>query len=390
MKPLTLALLLVNTAVINASVGDQLPEFQQCLVDCDHTFHCDSSNIFEKIEMQRLASDEGKYLNNAKRNRAQFLRDDFDKVGDVNFLSRTLFRWTCQADCDYKCQQIISKQRQQQGDPMVKFHGKWPFVRVLGITEFASTVFSIGNFMVNWKNLDKILKQRNKNKKYNQDLSCMYNQYLLLLFVSLVGWTFSTIFHIRDNAITETLDYYGAALIIICNFNAVAIRYFELFKHERRLFRRLFQLLLGAIWIGHMIRLKVNWNYDYNAVFNMIFGVLAMALWCLLSLRTNAKYNSNYVVYNNSIQLLPFETKILTKLNYLGFRVSKSKFIPLIPIALNLCIIIGIGFELFEFKPWHSLVDAHALWHLVTIFPPIFWYDWNIWDLELYNIKISY
>lgn len=390
MKPSTLALLLVNAAVISASVGDQLPEFQQCLVDCDHIFHCDSSNIFEKIEKQRLASDEGRYLNNVKRNDAQFLKDDFDKAGDVNFLSRTLFQWSCQADCDYKCQQIISKQRQEHGDPMVKFHGKWPFVRVLGITEFASTVFSIGNFMVNWKNLDKILKQRNKNKKYDQDLSCMYNQYLLLLFVSLVGWTFSTIFHIRDNAITETLDYYGAALIIICNFNAVAIRYFELFKHERILFRVLFQVILGVIWVGHMIRLKVNWNYDYNAVFNMIFGVLAMVLWCLLSFRTNAKYNSNYVVYNNSIQLLPFETKILTKLNYLGFRVSKSRFIPLIPIALNLCLIIGIGFELFEFNPWLSLVDAHALWHLVTIFPPIFWYDWNIWDLELYNIKISY
>jgi hypothetical protein len=29
---------------------------------------------------------------------------------------------------------------------------------------------------------------------------------------------------------------------------------------------------------------------------------------------------------------------------------------------------------LFDFPPWWGAVDAHSLWHLMTVFPTLWWY----------------
>ena len=51
---------------------------------------------------------------------------------------------------------------------------------------------------------------------------------------------------------------------------------------------------------------------------------------------------------------------------------SLSSLIPLIPIFNNVMLLLGISLELNDFPPVARLVDAHALWHLVTIFPALF------------------
>jgi hypothetical protein len=42
-----------------------------------------------------------------------------------------------------------------------------------------------------------------------------------------------------------------------------------------------------------------------------------------------------------------------------------------------------MSLEIFDFAPFFfDLVDAHSLWHLVTIVPVYMgWYDWWIWDV---------
>jgi hypothetical protein len=37
-------------------------------------------------------------------------------------------------------------------------------------------------------------------------------------------------------------------------------------------------------------------------------------------------------------------------------------------------IILAMSLELFDFPPWWGMLDAHALWHLGTVGPTIWWY----------------
>ena len=355
-------ILLLLVQITIASLGDHLPEFIKCNSECYN------------IECSR------------NRNMAlggSFTEDDLSKFS-VSFPFKQLFGWDCQSDCDYKCQQLITNLRTANDLPVVKFNGKWAFLRVFGITELMSVIFSGMNFYINFHCFKKIKLQYNKNRNSPYGADVMLKQYLYLLGVSLAGWVFSILFHIRDYPLTETLDYFGALLIILANFYVITVRYFQLFMPENK--RKLQMTQIGAVTIYcfHLFKLSLNWNYSYNVFFNSVIGLSAMCLWMFTSFGTYTVYRNNYYLFNNSIQLLPFETKILMKLNYL--RLSKSRLIPLIPIGLNLFIIFAMGFEIYDFKPILKLVDAHSLWHLLTFFPPIIWYDWNIWDLELFKL----
>lgn len=389
---------LAGLLVVVASQGDRSTEFTECLSQCITLMSCDRTNIFEEISKQRFSQEE-KDANaefaqeqpyNLKKREIppsfKYTFEDFNNNYRISPIFQLIFQWDCKLDCNYKCQQFVSNNREINDLPMVQFYGKWPFKRIWGFTEFFLSIFSIGNLYVNWVNLPKILQQYLKNKKHNLELATMYQQYLILLIISVIGWLFSTLFHIRDNAVSETLDYFGAASIIMANFNAITIRYFELFKQDQQATRNYFQFGLVCIWILHITKLKLNWDYNYNTVFNLVFGASSIILWMVHSYNTIKLYCENDHIYNNSIQLLPFETKILTKLNYIGI-ISKTKYIPYIPIFLNLWLIFGISFEILDFEPWKRLIDGHAIWHLITIIPSIIWFDWNIWDLEMFTIS---
>lgn len=62
-----------------------------------------------------------------------------------------------------------------QGLGMVQFYGKWPFVRVLGVQEFFSMIFSLPNLYVNYKNIRPIFRQYCRNS--DLELQIMHGQY---------------------------------------------------------------------------------------------------------------------------------------------------------------------------------------------------------------------
>lgn len=270
---------------------------------------------------------------------------------------------------------------------MVQFYGKWPFKRILGITEFFSSVFSVANFYVNYRNYYKIKRQYRIAAHKDDDRSTMLRQYLVLLFVSMFGWFCSTVFHIRDRPITETLDYVGAGAIIAANFNAIFVRKFGLYRLEKTRALVIFQTLLCGVLLVHYAKLYFSWDYSYNMRFNVAVGLSALVLWILHSALVQRRYLRRPHYYNNSIHLLPYETRILNKLNFVGL--SKTKYIPLIPVALNLALVAAASLEMVDFDPIAGLVDAHLLWHFCTIFPPIVWYDWNLWDLEMASLQVK-
>ncbi|KAM9894223.1 hypothetical protein OXX69_011434 [Metschnikowia pulcherrima] len=82
----------------------------------------------------------------------------------------------------------------------------------------------------------------------------------------------------------------------------------------------------------------------------------------------------------------------LTHLNYVqtkqvlmqSFFAKSSKLFSLYPLVLCGIVILGMSLEIFDFPPiLGDLVDAHSLWHLVTVFPALFgWYDWMLWDIN--------
>lgn len=338
-----------------ASIGDSLPQFRSCLSDC-RTSDCSTSRASSKYQQD-----------------------------SINPLAAQLFQWDCNLDCDYKCQQLITRERKSSGLPVVQFHGKWPFKRIFGVTEIFSTIFSLGNLIVNYRNFNKIRRARRYASLRDPAKAKMLSQYSLLLSISIIGWVFSTVFHMRDLPETETLDYLGAGAIIVANFNAIVIRKFGLFRPENNLKRVFFQTCLCIVLVLHYTRLYRSWDYSYNMKFNVALGMLSLLLWIFHAFDVRRLYLRRPHFYNNSIQLLPYETKILAKLNYLGL--SKTKNIPLIPVLLNIFLICAIGFEVLDFEPWFLLMDGHSLWHLCTIFPPIVWFDWNIWDLEMSGLQ---
>ncbi|OBA21347.1 Per1-like protein [Metschnikowia bicuspidata var. bicuspidata NRRL YB-4993] len=344
-------LLLLVAPLAHASIGDRLPEFALCVKDCE-------------AETCSTSSPSLKYLQDS-----------------VNPLSAILFAWDCPLDCNYKCQQKVTRIRQNAGLDVVQFYGKWPFRRVLGVTELFSTVFSMANLYVNYGNLPRLLRHYRANKSTHPEKACMLFQYLVLLVVSIAGWTGSSVFHIRDFPATEALDYLGASAMSVANFNAIFVRYFGLFRHERRRVRRLVHIVLTIVLLGHYLKFFTQWNYTYNMQFNVFFGLAALSLWILHSLDVNRKYRKNAHIYSNSMHLLPHETRILAHLNHVGL--SRSRYVPLVPVGLNLYILLALLLEMVDFEPWFLLIDAHSLWHLCTIIPPIIWYDWNVWDLEL-------
>lgn len=377
---LILALVFLNH--VDASIGDNLPDYVACTQSCNILLQCPASPKSHQFGLLRLPT---------------YSLDDFRQNYELNFLSRVLFHWDCALNCRYKCMRFVTEERLSAGLPVVQFYGKWPFWRVFGITELFSTLFSLANLYANYHNIPRIYHQYLQNrdasvhngtgKSANEGFSTMYIQYLILLAVSCVGWTFSSIFHIRDTALTETLDYIGAIGIILCNFNVICVRYFELFLPRNLQRRVIFQLLLALAYVVHIGRMLTFWDYDYNVKFNLCFGVTALVLWLLHSRERRSTYSKNYHVYNNSMQLLPYETRILSKLEYVALPVSKSKLIPLLPVYLNALLLFGMALELIDFVPIGLLIDAHSLWHLFTIFPALIWFDWNIWDMELLRVS---
>lgn len=364
MKSLVLVYLGFVFSLVVASVGDGLPEFQNCLYKCSLLMNCEE----DVSSVNNYISDETEYTK---------------EFFEISFPLNPLFHvfWSCKSDCNYKCQQIITALRLKSGSNMEQFYGKWPFFRVFGIQEFYSSIFSLGNLYINYLNLFIVMVQYNKNKKLqNKKYANITKQYLWAILGSLVGWTFSTIYHVRDTPLTESLDYFGAFFIVLLNFNAISYRFLKIYNCSDSI-QNLWKLALLLTYICHFIKLSIHWDYKYNIIVNSTFGMAGTIMWFIHSYNICKLYNRNKLSYKNSIQLLPFETKILSKLRFIN-----SSWIPLIPVFLNAWLLFGVSFEFYDFAPINQLIDGHALWHLATILPSIVWYDWNVWDIELLKV----
>lgn len=248
-----------------------------------------------------------------------------------------LLLWNCASECDYTCQHIITTRRVNKGQPVVQFHGKWPFYRFLGLQEPFSVLCSLGNLWAHLRGLGAIRAQ----------VPTAYTLrpfYIWFAGVGIASWVFSTIFHARDYQLTEELDYFAAGASVLYGMYYAPIRIFRLDRPtpRRRSVLRAWTLLCVMLYTMHVGYLKgIHWDYTYNMAANVAVGIVQNALWTCFSIHRYRKEKRLWATWP-------------------GLVVAWITF--------------AMSMELFDFPPWYGSIDAHSLWHLMTIAPTLLWY----------------
>jgi post-GPI attachment to proteins factor 3 len=221
--------------------------------------------------------------------------------------------------------------------PVVQYHGKWPFYRVLGVQEPFSVLFSALNFWAHYTGMAKVrqlIPSRYPLRPY----------YLVLGYLGLASWVFSMIFHTRDFNVTEKADYFAAGASVLYGLYYAPIRIFRLDRprHGRTLW--LWTFLCCALYAAHVTYLVAwRWDYGYNMAANVVVGIAQNVLWTWFSVRRYLKLQKSWAAW---------------------------------PGLIVAWIILAMSLELFDFPPVWGCVDAHSLWHLGTVVPTVWWYQY--------------
>jgi hypothetical protein len=219
----------------------------------------------------------------------------------------------------------------------VQFHGKWPFHRFLGMQEPASVLFSLLNFLTHYYGLQNVLMHIPASyslRKY----------YVWLAYFGMVAWFFSMVFHTRDFALTEQLDYFGAGASVLYGLYYTPIRLFRLDKGGRKMQSvvRAWTVLCIAMYAAHVTYLKwYSWDYTYNMAANVVVGIIQNVMWSWFSI---SKYRQTGRLWAA----------------WPGFVVA--------------WVVLAMSLELLDFPPIWGTFDAHSLWHLGTVAPAILFY----------------
>ncbi|KIY48237.1 Per1-like protein [Fistulina hepatica ATCC 64428] len=275
------------------------------------------------------------------------------------FLRLTM--WTCPDDCKYTCMHAITDVAITSGFRVQQYYGKWPFWRLAGMQEPASVAFSLLNLWAHAYGGARI-------RKSIPDSHPMKVYYVMWSYVSINTWLWSAVFHTRDLPSTEKLDYFSAALTILCAFHYTVIRLFRLYPaydafstsvsgKSRTTVRRLWNAVCMTAFIVHVTYLTLlpRFDYTYNMAFSLVIGMLHNALW---------------LVYASPIRFQRFP---LASTVYRPSFVNKAGVFVILTMASTLL-------ELFDFPPFARVLDAHALWHLTTAPIAVYWYRFLLED----------
>ncbi|QPG73875.1 hypothetical protein FOA43_001190 [Brettanomyces nanus] len=346
-----LALLAVQSCVVEASTGDDLEEYQDCWKLCD-IVTCNNRASYPDVEdpmFELMMKDQQKT--------GRF--EEMPMAWNLRFLG-----WKCYDNCDYQCQRMVTQDRQAKGKEVVQFHGKWPFIRAFGMQELFSTLFSIGNFFPHYWGFETMWRHYQKEMGMHGDVEAAhaYWAYLIVGLVASCAWVSSALFHLKDTWTREQLDYYFAGMTVVSALYAVGMRYFHLYLTKNDSKRIIFGAVVILIYLGHVTRLVCDWSYTYNMRANVTLGLLEDVLWVAHALTT-------------------FREQRVSKSLLKDLKNPKVNW-TLIPIVLVISVSMGMTFELFDFPPMFDLLDAHAMWHLCTIWPAIYWYPYMVRDVE--------
>lgn len=250
--------------------------------------------------------------------------------------------WDCIEECKYNCMWQTVEDFQQQNLRVPQFYGKWPFLRIMGMQEPASVLFSLLNGL---GHLYMIMKFRRKVPRN----APMYYAWHIYSLIAMHAWFWSTIFHGRDTVFTEKMDYFAAVSLNLSGILMISWRSLGLLNNGDRDLRVILTsvAVLSVIFWRHVNYLNglKRFDYGYNMKFNLFVGLINSVWWigwCMANIRRKP-YLKNPIICI---------------------------------IAANLLLLL----ELLDFPPVMWTLDAHSLWHAGTI-PLIFiWYKYVIPD----------
>ncbi|XP_014288680.1 post-GPI attachment to proteins factor 3 [Halyomorpha halys] len=295
---LTSSFLLSLCSNVKASLGNTFPTYRYCVEQCREAI-CDEGGVHYKSYVP------------------------------VPFSSKLL--WSCNDNCQYECMWDTVMVFQDKGWLPPQFHGKWPFIRWLGIQEPASTAFSLLNLGIHLKMFKQFLREVRRTNP-------MFKIWLIYAMCSINGWVWSSIFHTRDLPFTELMDYLSAFGMVLCTAYSIGMR---LLLKFHQVYSLLFTAATVAYFVNHATYLSWGlFDYKYNMLANLVAGVILFVNCVTFSL-----------IYWRT---LPQSRSLLAAIGIL---------------------VISLYLELSDFSPIWWTFDAHALWHLTTA--PVTYYYWK-------------
>ncbi|XP_017780018.1 PREDICTED: post-GPI attachment to proteins factor 3 [Nicrophorus vespilloides] len=281
--------LLLNSS--DASTGDRSTHFRNCMRRCE----------FERCENGG---------------------SDF-AAREIQPVHLWLMQWTCTDECKYDCMWRTVDAYNKRNYKTPQFYGKWPFIRIFGVQEPASVLFSLFNF---YANLQGILNFR---KTVRPDAPMFWFWHFFCI-VSLNGWFWSTVFHARDFPNTEFMDYSCAFSMVLMSCYCMIMRFMKDFPRFLKIAVTVFFI---AFYANHVTYLKLGkFDYLYNMQVNILVGTFTAIFWFA------------WAIYNRF--RLPYVWKI-------------AAFVSVACVSTLL--------EVLDYPPLFYILDCHALWHLSTV-----------------------
>jgi hypothetical protein len=312
-----LLFLLVEIKFSESSIGDSEPTFQRCYRPC----------------VKKCGTDP---LHNV----------------NTSFPPFPLIDWKCEDLCHYNCMNDITIKRIEKNQPVWKYFGHWPFVRWFGFEEPASALFSVFNGLPHCYYFITSFKDSRNRDWYMSNWVRYYS------LVASNAWLASTIFHAKKHDTSILYDYISA-LILLCSGLLLIVR-----------------RILGE---------KVSFP-GFLVVFLLVFGFAAYRIFIMIAKPGLISFDNHL---KTCIGIAIFSTMIWfywiftdggnREKNFKHFSFSFS-YAKIAAIIIQLWFVGASMFEIFDFPPIWRTVDAHSLWHLLTV--PLATYFYRFWELD--------
>lgn len=255
-------------------------------------------------------------------------------------------KWDCLSDCRYNCMVDREIKRDALGHGPVKYHGKWPFIRVYGIQEPASVAFSVLNLAMHfhgWLSFFILLYYKlplKQTKKAYYEFSPLWHIYG---FLSMNSWFWSAVFHSRDVDLTEKFDYSSAVALLGFSLILAILRSFNVRDEAARV---MVAAPLLAFVTTHILYLNFyKLDYGWNMKVCVVMAVAQLLIWATWAgiTRHPSRWKLWVVVFGGALAML---------------------------------------LEIYDFPPYYGFLDAHAIWHATTIPLTYIWWSFIRDDAE--------
>ncbi|GMI47931.1 hypothetical protein TrCOL_g4869 [Triparma columacea] len=236
----------------------------------------------------------------------------------------------------------------------VKFFGKWPFIRILGLEEFLSSLGSIFNL---FPHLYHLLYKRSD---YAGNV-VMRLPLIIYSSIASVSWVASAAFHGRETLVTERSDYFLATLQVLYTTWLAGYR----------------------IW-GPPSGGENNNKAWWTSWFSGALSVLGFVVYVAYMVKVKFDYGL-HMRLNATLVILHF----LSWFHWAFLGAGRTRSYKWRAVAFVVLINLAAVCEVWDFPPVWGIMDAHSAWHLMTAPMIPIWYGFWIEDCKWEGRKIG-